>query len=67
MNLKGRKCLLGSYKSPSLADDIFEMDCTVCMDEISEKYENFILLGDLNVDKLDRCKSVKLSGICDIF
>ena len=50
-----------------MSDELFEMVCTLGVDKISEKYENFILLGDLNFDMLDGPKSEKSNGICDIF
>ena len=68
VNLSGMKWLIsGAYKPPPMSDELFEMDCTSGIDKISEKYENFILLGYLNFDMLDRHKSEKLRGICNIF
>ena len=68
MNLNGEKWLfLGAYKPPSLSIEVFENDCTLGLDRISEKYEHFILLGDLNFDMLDKSKSSKLNNVCDVF
>ena len=68
VNLNGEKWLfLGAYKPPSLSDEVFENDCTLGLDRISEKYEHFILLGDLNFDMLDKSKSSKLNNVCDVF
>ena len=70
VNLNGMKWLIsGAYKPLSMSDELSEMFCTLGIDKISEKYEHFILLGDLNFDILDRPKSEKLRGtrICDIF
>ena len=68
VNLNGNKWLLsGAYKPPSMSDELFEQDCTLRLDKISEKYEHFILLGDLNFNMLDGPKSEKLKGVCDIF
>ena len=57
----------GAYKLPSMSDELFEQDCTLGLDKISEKYEHFILLGDLNFNMLNGPKSEKLKGVCDIF
>ena len=57
----------GAYKPPSMSDELFEQDCSFGMGKISEKYEDFILLGDLNFNMLDGPKSEKLKGFCDIF
>ena len=46
---------------------MFENDCTLGLDRISEKYEHFNLLGDLNFDMLDKSKSSKLNNVCDVF
>ena len=50
-----------------MSDELFEQDCTLGLDKISEKYEHFILLGDLNFNMLDGPKSEKLKDVCDIF
>ena len=50
-----------------MSDELFEQDCTLGLDKISEKYERFILLGDLNFNMLNGPKSEKLKGVCDIF
>ena len=48
VNLNGNELLLsGAYKPPSMSDELFEQDCTLGLDKIGEKYEHFILLGDL--------------------
>ena len=47
---------LGAYKPPSISDESFETDCTLGLDRISEKYEHYILLGELNFDMLDKSK-----------
>ena len=68
VNLNGNKWLLsGAYKPPSMSDELFEQDCTLGLDKISEKYEHFVLLGDLNFNMLDGPKSEKLKGVCDTF
>ena len=68
LHLNGEKWLfLGAYKPPSISDESFETDCTLGLDRISEKYEHYILLGDLNFDMLDKSKSSNLNNVCDIF
>ena len=47
----------------TLSDEVFETDCTLGLDRISEKYEHYILLGDLNFDMLDKSKSSKLNNV----
>ena len=47
--------------------ELFEQDCTLGLDKIIEKYEHFILLGDLSFNMLNGLKSEKLKGVCDIF
>ena len=42
-----------------MSDDIFETDWNLVLDKISEKYDNYILLGDLNFDMLDKAKGEK--------
>ena len=44
-------------------DELFEQDCTLGLDKISEKYEHFILLGDLNFKMLNGPKSEKLKQL----
>ena len=48
---------LGAYKPQSLSDEVFENDCTLGLDRISEKSEHFILLGDLNLTCWIKCGS----------
>ena len=68
LHLNGEKWIfLGAYKPPSISDESFETDCTLGLDRISEKYEHYILLDDLNFDMLDKSKSSNLNNVCDIF
>ena len=68
VSLNGNKWhVSGAYKPPSMSDELFEQDCSFGMGKTSEKYEDFILLGDLNFNMLDGPKSEKLKGFCDIF
>ena len=56
-----------AYKPPSMTDDMFENDCSLTLDKISSKYDNYILLGDLNFDMLCEQKCSSLMNMCDIF
>ena len=68
VNLQNSKILIcGAYKPPSMTDNIFENDCSLTLDKISSKYDNYILLGDLNFDMLCEQKCSSLMNICDIF
>ena len=53
----------GAYKPPSMSDELFEQDCTLGLDKINEKYEYFILSGDLNFNMLNGHKSENLKGV----
>ena len=50
-----------------MTDEIFENDCSLTLDKISTKYDNYILLGDLYFDMLCEQKCSSLVNICDIF
>ena len=68
VNLQNSKILIcGAYKPPSITDDMFENDCSLTLDKISSKYDNYILLGDLNFDMLCEQKCSSLMNMCDIF
>ena len=49
-----------------MTDGTFEADITLGLDKISEKY-NYIILGDLNFDMLEKSKGSKLENLCDVF
>ena len=36
-------------------------------DLISENYDNYVVLGDLNFDMLEKSKGCKLINVCDVF
>ena len=52
--LQSKQLFLGARKLSSLSNEVFETDCTLGLDRISEKYEHYILLGDFNFDILDK-------------
>jgi thiamine monophosphate kinase len=58
INFKERKWLIcGLYRPPSMTDDVFTEDFTKTFDKVSEKYDNVMILGDLNYNylNLDNC------------
>ena len=57
----------GAYKPPSLSNDIFQEDLSSTIDKLYDKYDKYVLLGDLNCDMLDSNKSQVLKSVCDIF
>ena len=56
-----------SYRSPSLSDNIFTNDFTVCMDNLHVHFDNIIVIGDLNYDLTVPTKSNALKSVCDVF
>ncbi|CAG2249282.1 unnamed protein product [Mytilus edulis] len=59
INFKDRKWLIcGLYRPPSLNDNLFIEDFNKTFDKISEKYDNVIIIGDLNYNCLDAEKCV---------
>ena len=42
--------ILCCYRTPSLSDNIFTNDFTVCMDNLHVQFDNIIVIGDLNYD-----------------
>ena len=55
------------YKPPSVTDTDFTNNFTKHFDNCIVKYENYIVLGDLNFDMLNQSKCQSLHDICDIF
>jgi hypothetical protein len=45
--------ICGLYRPPSLCDNIFIEDLNKTFDKISTKYDNIIIIGDLNYNYLD--------------
>lgn len=58
---------MGAYKPPSMTNETFKNGMSPVLDRISEKYENHVIMGDLNFDMLDKSKCETVSDICDIF
>ena len=42
--------ILCCYRSPSLSDNMFTNDFTLCMDKLHVHFDNIIVIGDLNYD-----------------
>ena len=59
--------LVGAYRPPSMDNTLFTDLFTKGMDLISTKFDNILILGDLNYDLLDRTKGTTLHDMCDIF
>ena len=59
--------ILCSYRSPSLSDNMFTNDFTVCMDKLHVHFDNIIVIGDLNYDLTVPTKSKALKSHCDVF
>jgi hypothetical protein len=54
---------------PSLSDSKFTKDYTKTFDKTTTKYENFLILGDLNYDMLvnEKCTALKEVCVCKFF
>ena len=50
-----------------MTDDVFTEDFTKSFDKVSEKYDNVMILGDLNYNCLDLDKCGPLIIMCDVF
>jgi hypothetical protein len=59
--------ICGSYKPPSLCNEMFLEDCSITLDKSMKTYEHIVIIGDLNYNLLDGNKSQSLINVCDIF
>ena len=50
-----------------MSNDTFQFNCMTTPNKCSSKYDNYILLGDLNFDLLDNAKCSPLNDIMDVF
>jgi endonuclease/exonuclease/phosphatase family metal-dependent hydrolase len=50
-----------------MKDEVFLQDSTCTLDKISSKYDNFIIMGDLNYNLKDDNRCKPLDDLCDIF
>ena len=58
--------ITGMYRPPSMSDSDFNQDFVKSYDQMSVKYDNLLILGDLNYDLLSDQKSTPLTNVCDI-
>ncbi|CAG2239474.1 PLG [Mytilus edulis] len=58
---------IGAYKQPSMPDSKFSTDFNLTTDKVIKKYDNVLIMGDLNFNMLDDNKSSTLNDSCDIF
>jgi hypothetical protein len=49
-----------------MSDSNFNQDFVKSYDQMSVKYDNLLILGDLNYDLLSDQKSIPLTNVCDI-
>jgi exonuclease III len=67
ININNRKWLIsGLYRPPSLSDSEFTKDYSKTFDKTTTKYENLLILGDLNYMLVNE-KCTALKEVCDIF
>ena len=68
VNLDKIKWLIcGSYKPPSLNNNTFQDNCDLTLDKAFNKYDNIMIIGDLNFNMLEKTNSQCLNNVCDIF
>jgi exonuclease III len=67
--VKNEKWIIcGIYRPPSMSDKEFSNDFIQTFDQLSVKYDNILILGDLNYNMLlDNSKSTPSNNVCDIF
>ena len=60
--------IIGAYKPPpNLPAADFNSTCMMTLDKCSSRYENYMVIGDLNCDLLDQNRSAPIRDLCDIF
>ena len=67
---KKKWCVVFAYRPPrNINKNLFFKELSNNLNQITNKYENFMLIGDLNVDTLDKTKDTKnyFSEMCDTF
>ena len=64
---KSKLLIFGSYKHPSITNTSFQVDFDLKIDKSLSKFENIVVIGDLNYDMLCTDKSQTLRNCCDIF
>ncbi|CAG2185908.1 unnamed protein product [Mytilus edulis] len=58
---------IGAFQQPSIPDSTFSTDFNLTTDKVIKKYDNVLIMGDLNFNMLDDNKSSTLNDSCDIF
>ena len=67
---KKKWCVLFVYRSPqNINKASFFNEISITLNQITNKYENFIIMEDLNIDTVDKTKGTcnYLSDLCDTF
>ena len=67
---KKKWCVLFVYRPPQNNNKAsFFNEISITLNQITNKYENFIIMGDLNIDTADKTKDTcnYLSDLCDTF
>lgn len=49
-----------------MPDNVFNTDVSQTVDKIISRYDQYILIGELNFERLNRNKSETLMDICDV-
>lgn len=56
----------GIYRAPIMPDNVSNTDVSQTVDKIISRYDQYILIGELNFERLNRNKSETLMDICDV-
>ena len=66
-------CIVSVYRSEQTSVDHFLSTFSLCLDKIYDKYQNVIVIGDININSLenrrnnDKSKFEKLKHFCDTY
>ena len=66
---KKKWCVVFAYRPPIKNKETFFSELSFSFNQITNNYDNFIIIGDLNIDTLDKSKDhySYLSDFCDTF
>ena len=66
---KRKWCIISLYRNEEITVELFFNELAKCLDLSLNQYENIIILGDLNINSLDKAsaKYKKLANFCNIF
>ena len=70
LNIDSKKwCVISIYRNEDIDTQIFLNQLSISLDQILNSYENIIILGDINVNSLDKnsTKFKHLKAFCDSF